>query len=305
MTKTDDHPMIRSALLVTVALALSAPALGAELPFCDVPSAASLFNPKGDPAARQAELARVTASAMTRSGKSYERWQLGALYRLGGEHPAGLLVRDTTQARRFLSTAAMGGELAAMPGLAEIELAAGEPMKAMVWAQAWVHFTRAAGSEPAASQYLADLLRRVYDELGRSPAIDQEIEEYLAGFVAMATPKIEAAQAALAAEVPTCRWTTDAYPAHVLPVDHRRVAASRAQRDLGAPGFATFLLTVDPAGNVVDAWVVDSLPDAGAGRGLDATVRRLKFNAIDSTAPQRRVMVPVSYNDGSTQLREP
>src|SRR5690349_7948203 len=179
-----------AALLV---LSFPAAAEVAELEPCEpYDAAADVLNPGGDPALRQASLQRLIADSRL-EGNSYSRYLLGNLYRLGRKHPAALVDRDLAKARPLLSNAALDGYLMAMAGMAEIELANGEAMSAMVWAQAYHHyFERQKAGEGGKKAYVADLLDRIYARLGRSKEVDREIQEYLASFILTHGPRLDA-----------------------------------------------------------------------------------------------------------------
>ena len=84
------------------------------------------------------EAGRVRAVAET--GDAYAQYLLGTLYRLGKSHPAKLFERDDEKAGKYLSNAAVNGQVLAMAGMAELELRRKQPMKAMIWAQAFARY---------------------------------------------------------------------------------------------------------------------------------------------------------------------
>ena len=278
-----------------------------ELPPCPADDlAADLLNPEGDAGRRQVVLEELIADGKT-TGR-YSRYLLGSLYRLGREHPAALLDRDVAKAKPLLAHAALDGYLMAMAAMAEIELAAGKPMDAMVWAQAYVHFKRKLEPVPEgfAEAYPADLLDRIYDRLGRSSAHDKEIAEYLAAFVATHGPKIEAGHGKPPTGNPTCRRTSADWPTKRIADDggRIRVAHTRAARAISSPGQVLFKLWIAPDGQVAKVLVVDSLPDMSAAEGLRGSVERMRFNAVAAEAPLRSVLLPMSFDDRSVSLRD-
>lgn len=284
----------------------AARAEGTVLPPCEAYNpAAEALNPDGDPALRQASLERLIADS--RGGDSASRYQLGNLYRLGRAHPAGLVDRDLAKARPLLSNAALDGHVRAMAGMAEIELARGEPMSAMIWAQAFnYYFERQTAGQGGNKAYLADLLDRIYERLGRSKEIEREIEEYLASFILTHGSKLDAKHEALrdGKVQAKCRSVNVDWPTNRLADEKVRMRNTRNTRDMHSPGLAVFRLQINPAGEVVHAFVLDSLPDAAAALGLMDTVLRMRFNAVDASAPQRSILVPVSFDDHSVRLRD-
>lgn len=278
-----------------------------ELPPCEpYDPAADVLNPDGDPVLRQASLERL--AERSREGSSYSRYLLGNLYRLGRAHPAALVDRDLAQARPLLSNAALDGHLMAMAAMAEIELEKGEPMSAMIWAQAYNYYLLRKTPEWGGTKpYLAHLLDRIYARLGRSKDIDREIQEYMASFILThgerLDAKIEARRGGAAPA--TCRSTDADWPLKRIADDKRvRIRNTSEARRMHTPGLALFRLRINSQGEVVQALVVDSLPDQTAAEGLLDLALRMRFNVVDASAPERSALVPVSFDDNSVRLRD-
>ncbi len=302
------------ALLASTGLALPVVTLAQEPPPASVDDALPTCpaqdwsdyppNPAGD---RDRRLATIQAWKQDTAAMDPHRMLvLGSLYRLGCQHPAGSLVsRDLTLARRYLSNAALAGQLLAMPGMAELELAHGDALAAMVWAQAYVHFHRLQWKEEP-NTYVADLVRRVYGKLPAGDATAQEVAETFAGFMENYGQRIGDAIAAAPASTAeeSCRPTADDWPAIRESAKRERLVQTRDSRAMTGPGQTYFRLRINPAGEVVQAIVLESLPDARAGEGLMGTAMRMRFNALDAGAPERQVLVPLALDDGSVRLRD-
>jgi hypothetical protein len=117
-------------------------------------------------------------AAVAETGDAYAQYLLGTLYRLGKKHPAALFERDDDKAAQYLSNAAVNGQVFAMAGMAELELRRKQPLKAMVWAQAFAKYQAIyqeisndkGGSHQA---YAAFLIQRSFEELGSGDAVQK------------------------------------------------------------------------------------------------------------------------------------
>lgn len=281
---------------------------GAALPACEPYSPASdVFNPEGDLAQRLASLAKMEAAP-----ESFEpHWLLGlgALYRLGRDHPASLVDQDLAKARRYLEESAMRGQVEASASLAELELAAGQPMQAMMWAQVFVKAMRVRDAANNQQGYPAHLLRRVQVEL---PANSREEQaRQLSEFMRVQGEKFRStmamAKVKAAATAPTCRAVNHDWPIR-FEGKHPRPAWSPGRgargRDPASSGFTMFHLTVAPDGSVTDLRVAESVPTASMALQTDYLARHMRFNAVDPAAPPRQALLPLSLDLGEARLRD-
>ncbi|PRH83780.1 energy transducer TonB [Arenimonas caeni] len=295
-------------LVLLFALGLAADVRADDaLPLCAGPDPSGLpEDPGADPARRLETLARWQQEDPSAS----QKLRMGALYRLGRSHPAALVDADLQKARELLADAALDGELTAMASSAELELAHGDAMSGMVWAQLYAHYMQI--REPSQHRtYQADLIRRGFAALPPG----QETEERVAGNVRAVLdrfgPRIEAGFAAGpgddATAGPPCRPLHQVYPTELrgsgrVPLSGGRNTVRR--HDLHRPGMALFRLHIAPSGEVSQALVVESLPGPAAGEALRASVQRLRFNAVADGAPTRTVLVPLVYDDQSVRIRD-
>ena len=290
-------------LLLVLALA-SGPALATDaappLPACEAYALdADPFNAAGDRALRTAELARREADAASLS--EVQLFGLGALYRLGREHPAALVDQDLGKARYYLGEAALAGHIEAYASMAELELAAGQPMEAMVWAQVYTKAMRVRDKGRGLG-YPANLLRRI-----GSPGSAARQDARLAAFM-QAQGQAHRARQALAAQAPAkpaCRAAEDDFPV-TLVTD---LSALSNPQGMGLPmddarsGYALFHLVVDPGGRITAVNVIESLPTAAAAVPLERIARAMTFNAVPASAPDRQALAPISLDDGTARLR--
>lgn len=280
-----------------------------ELPLCPPPDLdADVLNPNGDPGKRMAALESLVAVSGKRGNYSGYRYELGSLYRLGRKHPAGIVDRDMDKAELLLSHAALEGEIMAMAAMAEIKLSQKDPMGAMVWAQAHAHYLRALEPKMAehSGPYIAGLLGRIYEKLGRSETVEQEIVQYVSAFVATHGPKIEKNHGwqRRGMEGPMCRHTSLDLPLRQIADEGREILLEdRSVRKMRSPGVVLFELWINPEGRVVHALVVDSLPDQVTAEGLAGWVKRSRFNQVAPEAPLRVMRMRVPFDDDSTDLR--
>lgn len=236
------------------------------------------------------EMARLQLAAKDGSRKA--NYLLGALYRMGPEHPAALLPRDLDLAKRHLGRAALDGELGAMAGLAEIELKRGAAMEAMIWAQAMMHYDREYEefSDSTRRAYQADLLKRAFDALGSGDRErkQQDIEEFLGGFLAKYGERIEAGLLEGPAPKDGCKPAYDyaSWPLSLASDKRVRMALNRQSRSVQDPGHGLFHIEVHPDGTVGQVLVFDGLPGATHAKALVGTVQRLQFNPAPG-APRR------------------
>jgi hypothetical protein len=284
-------------LITTRALAEEPPA---ALPACEPYSAAAdLFNPKGDTALRLASLAKMEAAPDTLDESAL--YGLGALYRQGREHPAALVDQDLDKARRYLEDASLDGQIEALGSLAELELADGQPMQAMMWAQLFVKAMRVRDRGQGLG-YPAYLLRRVLAEL--PPGSREEQERRLAAFMPAQAEKFTARQARAKA-APDCRTVDEDWPIS-LATDRARLTRPKGRPALAlesaSSGFTMFSLSVHPDGSIADVRVIESVPTARMAAQLDPLLREMHFNPVDASAPPRQVWVPLSLNRGEARL---
>lgn len=305
---------MRSVTVLLVCLVLAAgpaladPVTGAPAdarPDCPAYSSASdPFDPSGDLALRLAALAKMESEAASLDG--FQLYGLGALYRLGRAHPAALVDQDLAKARRYYTEASLAGQVEAYASMAELELAAGAPMVAMTWAQVYTQAERVRGSGKGLG-YPASLIKRVSAAV--RPGTRDEQKRQLAEFMQSHGEKFRAraalTQAAEAA--PACRAVDEVWPIS-LATERAKLSEPRGRAALklaGAnSGQAMFHLMVDPDGSIASVRVIESVPTADSARALDGVLRQMSFNAVDASAPQRGVMVPLTLDTGEARLRD-
>lgn len=297
-------------LLPLVLLFALAPAADARaddaLPLCAEPDASGLpEDPDADPARRLETLARWEQEGPTTT----QKLRMGALYRLGRKHPAALLDADLKKARELLEDAALDGDLTAMASSAELQLAHGDPMAGMVWAQLYAHYSQIRNPSQHRT-YQADLIRRGFAALPPAERGDDKITGNVMAVIDRFGPRMEAGVAGKPGNAdtagPRCRPLHEAFPTELLGNKRVRLAGGHntvRRHGLNQPGMALFRVHVAPSGEVSQALVVESLPGPVAGEALKASVLNLRFNAVDADAPTRTVLLPMIYDDHSVRIR--
>ena len=254
------------------------------------------------------EAGRVRAVAET--GDPYAQYLLGTLYRLGKNHPAKLFERDDEKAGKYLSNAAVNGQVLAMAGMAELEWRRKQPMKAMIWAQAFARYEPVYQASlndhhPVHQAYAAFLLQRSFDALGHGDAVQKQIGQYSLDFQQQYDTKLRAAISA-SREKQTHSIKGDGDDLRqVLPGKIDPVMSNLSEQRLRNSGYAIFLVGVNAKGRVEKLIAVDSLPDEIYAAGLEGVLRRTHFSTAKKTTALRWAYVPVSYDDQSVELIHP
>lgn len=292
---------MKKLIVGVLLLAASVPGLcsaKAEAPERPCFRAERLFDPALSNAAVEPELANLRAAA--EAGDAYAAYLLGTLYRLGPAHPAARLPLDPEAAHIWLRKAALDGNLAAMSGLAEMELVAGRAMDAMVLAQAVVHYDarHPRGEQATLRRYQAGLVARAFEGLGRSPSAtdDAEILGAFRQFVAENGERIDAGIRRRIAG-PKDLACPPFHDNERWPLQYKGryyvMAPARSGKRLSTPSVAVFHLVVGANGRVDQALVIDTLPGPEAGMALRPLAEDMRFNRIRG-APPRAALAPVT-----------
>ncbi|TNJ35281.1 hypothetical protein [Arenimonas terrae] len=292
---------MKKLIVGVLLLAASLPGLSrAELESPERPCfrAERVFDPALSAEAVAPEMEKLRAAGD--AGDAYAAYLLGTLYRLGPAHPASRLPLDPQAARVWLRRAALDGNLGAMSALAELELATGHAMEAMVLAQAVVHYDakHPRGEQATLRRYQAGLVARAFEDLGRAPSAtdDPEILGAFRQFVAENGAKIDAGirRRISGPKDFACppfhdneRWPLQYKGRYYV------MTPARSGKKLSTPGVAVFHLVVGANGRVDQALLIDSLPGPEAGAALRPLAEDMRFNRIRG-APPRAALAPVT-----------
>lgn len=256
-----------------------------------------IFDPALPSGEVELEMARLQAAAD--HGGPLASYYLGTLYRLGHAHPARRFDRDVDLARQWLLQSALAGNLAAMSGLAELELTEGRPLEAVILAKVRQHY---AAEFPKAwmangGSYSRLLVRRTQNAL-RAQASDPgeatlqvAVDEFIAEHGERIEGQIEKGEMNL--------------PGISCPTfyDHKRwplalrgggaVMGPPMESNPASPAFALLAPLIDAKGKVERVLVVDFSAEPEELRVLRGMMMGYRFNRIPG-APTRSALLPTS-----------
>ena len=274
----------------------------------------TLLNPAIPLEEKRSHLSAFKADAL--AGNTNARYVLGAFYRLGEQHPARLVTKDLEQARAFMSNAAVDGDILAMAAMAELELEARNYRAAMLWAQVYAYFSKQQAKSVKLKinfAYQASLLKRIMDvaQKQKVPLFDQDFIADFSDFFKAHGHKIEASTSGKNAEgkrSSVCKYYSDPdialEEAGLELVKKKKVTVGgEVMAKLPNPGYAFYLLTINPNGDVDDVAIVDSLPDAIYAEALLETAKGMKFNKSDRNS-MRQTFLPMTFDDNSVGLKK-
>lgn len=254
------------------------------------------------PADRSAILEEFKRRAL--AGDTYSQYVIGSLYRAGEHLPHGFVKDDPDEAARYLSTAAAHGYLSAMAKMAELELARGHALEAMIWAQLYGHYSGAANvpaktaknDRSTSSDYLADLLHRIYDRFddARMGEVDRDLNAFVGEHDAdvRAGMKANRRRYASSSTGPTKKLDLRFQPP---PTD-----LAHGRRDT----LADYVIAFAPDGRAEQAWLLDAVPDMRVGVELKSIALRMQVNADTSTTGLRYALLPVKLTYRDYSLRK-
>lgn len=250
-------------------------------------------------AERQAALEGLKQAAD--AGDHRARCTLGRLLAGGTARAAELPDFDAGDPGAWLSRCVVGGDLDAMLVMAERMLKEQKPLDAMIWAQSYLKLAAALVPDTvnAAAPYKAGLLARIEKAFGGDRPSNEEVLEYVAGFLSQFGERIaKGVQAGGMASFPRLlAW------AEVDPKARRNSLAGRFTRDMTSAEdelvFATFLIEVDPEGKPAKVMTFESYPDERAARALRGHALSRRFLPGDGP---RWAYLPVYLDNKSIDL---
>jgi hypothetical protein len=297
----------RSTLLALLLAAVSAQPGGAAAETAAAspsPTAATLaiaLDAEASEADRLAALGELSAAAA--AGSHAARCAVGRLAMAGSRHAARLPDFAFADAATLLSRCVISGDLDAMLVLAELELQQDRPLQAMVWVQSYLKI--AGGIDPqlanAAGPYKAGLLARIEKAYHGKRPDNEEVLEYVAGFLQGFGERIVAAVRAGG----NASWLPLPQDVDITLEKDGPALSGRFTRDTTAArdelGLATFLVEVDAEGKPARVLTFESYPDAKAARGLRSYPLSRRFNAEPGMA-SRWLFLPVYLDNKAYDL---
>ena len=253
----------------------------------------------------EAKRVKVAADA----GDALAQYLLGTLYRLGKSHPARVFERDDDNAEKYLSNAAINGEVFAMAGMAELELRRKRLPQARLWAQVFARYeavyVEALGGNPDSRQaYAAFLIGRIDPRPGRAEATDKQLRQDFFVFQQDYDTQIRAAFAKLKHPLQSANNKDQEELRRFGSLQMDLLMPRMWEHSMDSPGDAIFLGGVNAKGRIEKLLVIDSLPDQVFAAGLDSSVRSGRFNTAKVDAPLRWARMPARYDDQSVELKK-
>lgn len=221
-----------------------------------------------------AEARRQAASELRRhadEGSRRARFILGSMLRAGDLIPGNPVERDLDRAAIYLSHAALDGRFDAMLVLAEIELERQRPLQALVWTQVYLSVMLDGAQSRASFPYAARLIDRSREALARRDGILQDavVQAHVQAF-------LDAHAERLASAMPSGEYDRERAWLAWDSSRHRE----RPTRDRLRAGRATFAVHVAADGRVLDAQVLDAMPERRHAFVLGKVVRKGSFNPL-------------------------
>jgi hypothetical protein len=273
-----------------------------------------ILDPKISLENKRKEIAILQLSAD--SGNSQSQYLLGSFYRLGEKHPAKIFMQDIEKAKIYLSNAAIGGNYAAMAGMAELELSNKNYKEAIFWAQIFAHYSETERMKnnlrDSNQAYQAYLLQRVMELSKKDKALytEQMLLADLASFHANYNEKIVDSQSvqrkkADASKFNACKYNNQDEELHdIKMVSGPSINAGQlTSRMIPSPGYAYYLLVLDPNGKVKRTLIVDSMPDVSYAKALSYVATQIRFNSVKGSSI-RTVYIPLSFDDHSVAIKK-
>lgn len=262
---------------------------------------------------KQKELKGLQASA--EAGNSQAQYVIGSFYRLGEKHPAKIFVKDKENAKTYLSNSAIGGNYAAMAGMAELELSNKNYKDAIFWAQIFAHYSEIESlkhNSPGNQAYQAYLLQRVMQlsKKDRELYTEAMLLEDLTRFHSSYNDKILGSQStavkkaeALKHKACTDKSRNEERSDLLMLSGPSMDAGQLIMQKMPSPGYAYYLLIIDPKGKVNRTLVVDSMPDASYAKALAYVAKKISFNTAKGTS-MRTAYIPLSFDDHSVAIKK-
>jgi hypothetical protein len=264
-----------------------------------------LLDPERSVGAKAAD-AEAVSMLSRHSGCTYEQYIAGSLHRLGPELPNNPFPKDQAKAEALLEAYALAGNTVAFADLAEMALASGKARDAMRWTQVYLHF---AVKNPHVA--LQDFDRRGYNAnlLARATAawpkadmprarIASDLGDYLA-----AHPGLMENVTKARSNVHT-DWRGITTPEGIELRRKNPVSELRTSR-VPAPGYAVFLLEIQPTGKVSRIVPETFAPNYATGAALRDLLRSMAFEPFDAADPVvARVPVQYGFDSRGPALRK-
>lgn len=232
---------------------------------------------------------------------AYERYLLGILHRYGPELPGNPLPRESVRARQLLETYALEGNVQAFAELAEFALAESDGRSAMRWTQVYLSLLRrqdALIDDFDRRGYNADLLKRATLAMKKDRSLPRTSPRALLNdYLATRNEQLVARAAETHARLLSEHTSTSPEGEGAVRV-RLRPGVNATSRQRMQPGYAVFLLEVQPDGTVSRIVAESFAPSIDNALKLRPLAEGFEFYPLSGNAPEI-VRVPVVYGSAS------
>lgn len=292
------HLVRRTLIVLCLSLfALPAIAMAADGAPGTMYSTNNGFNPKMlDASVPEPQRLKLFSHVIALANQGVVRAQdlAGTMYWQGAEIQGSPVRTDLKQARILLGNAAIHGEVLAMAKLAELELQAGQPQKAMIWVQLYAHYLdpmkSAREQHGRRYNYASDLMERITKAGGK---IDDSTSRSVSSMVAKFEKPIRTGITTFKQQRRHGDMHLIAMPAG-NPPDNLRTKS----------GVAEYMVAFDPSGTPAHVWQIASYPTPDFGTGLRPQIDQSRANPVSSGTGMRYMLVTIPhYSVKSRALR--
>lgn len=237
---------------------------------------------------------------------TYERYLLGLLQRHGPDLPGNPAAKDVAIARSLIEAYALEGNLQGFADLAEMALEQKQAREAMQWTQVYLYLAARARDIPEAfrrSGYNADLLQRA-QLAWRKARLPSGQEEISSVFNAYLQPrKVQLDALFLERQEEIVRPGDQGQGSDEVRVKSKK-SVIRSFNGPSQPGYAIFLLEIQPTGDVSRIVAETFAPLPAHARSLRPMVEGITFHPFTGTEPQV-VRIPAQYGyDGPVKIKK-
>jgi hypothetical protein len=248
-------------------------------------------------------------------GDSLSQHIIGSFYRLGDKHPAKIFPEDIVKAKKYLSNAAIHGNLPAMAGMAELELANKNNKDAMLWSQVFAYYSKEEQQEQKGVSnlaYQAFLLKRVFDAARKESGnnFDKSFLEDFNSFFVNYDTEIRANKKRVLTSAEIEKYKACDHGNEKSTPDNTKVlnadkirGNAETSSSLRSPGFAFYLVGINAQGVVIKVMTVDSLPNETYAKALTGVAKTLEFNKTPGLE-LRYAYIPLSFDDESIRIKK-
>lgn len=208
----------------------------------------------------------------------------GTLYWKGPDIAGSPVPVNLGQARKLLANAAVHGDVLAMAKLAELELAAGRPTPAMVWAQLYARYLHPVGPlSRGYNGYASDLIGRIA-KVGGKPgnAVRVGVASILNRYDQSIRDGID-----------VFRHQQD--HGHTFLVQEPRANHFDSSKLIKTSCVAEYMMGFDAHGKPTGIWPLDAFPDPSMSKELRSYLDHVYANTVEEGSGTRYLRVSITH----------